>query len=88
MLYGSKSIYERALSLGIPSFLHAYDSYKHDLGLKVSPYKDTTVQLIADFFYQFIYPVKEEVPVIPSDSLKQMKIDLINISEEPKNIDK
>lgn len=63
LLYGSKPITERADSLGIPTFLHAYDSYKHDLGLKVAPYKDTTAQLMADFFYRLLQPGVKDAPV-------------------------
>jgi len=43
-LYGSLSIYNRAVSVGIPTSLHGYESGQHDLGLKVAPYKDTTAQ--------------------------------------------
>ena len=81
LLYGSKSIYERALSLGIPTFLHSYNSYKHDLGLKVAPYKDTTAQLIADFFYSLLHAtVKEEAEPL-TQPLKQAGIEGINIEE-------
>ena len=56
LLYGSLAIYNRALSLGIPTALHGYESGQHDLGIKVAPYKDTTVQLISSFFYRLMHP--------------------------------
>lgn len=81
LLYGSQSIYDRATSLGIPTFLHAYDSYKHDLGLKVAPYKDTTAQLIADFFYQLMQHEKKEQPVPVTDPAAQAYKDAIDAKE-------
>jgi len=54
MLYGSNSIYTRALNQGITTTLHGYTSDQHDLGIKVSPYRDSTIQLMASFFYQLI----------------------------------
>lgn len=60
LLYGSLSIYNRALNVGLKTALHVYNSGKHDLGIKVAPYKDSTVQLIADFFYNIIRENEEK----------------------------
>ena len=54
LLYGSFSINQRAVNIGLPTALHSFNSGKHDLGLKVAPYKDTTLQLMSDFFYNII----------------------------------
>lgn len=54
LLYGSYSVNQRANNTGLLTSLHSYNSSKHDLGLKVSPYKDTTVQLMSNFFYNII----------------------------------
>lgn len=56
LLYGSLPVYKRALNQGIITTLHGYESGQHDLGLKVAPYKDTTVQLMCNFFYQLLHP--------------------------------
>ncbi|CAN5572113.1 hypothetical protein BH10BAC2_BH10BAC2_28190 [soil metagenome] len=60
LLFGSQSIYNRASNVGIKTALHVYTSGKHDLGIKVSPYKDSTVQLIADFFYTIMWENEEK----------------------------
>jgi len=54
MLYGSNSIYARALNQGITTTLHGYGSEQHDLGIKVSPFRDSTIQLMSNFFYQIL----------------------------------
>lgn len=54
LLYGSYSVNQRAKNIGLLTSLHSYNSSKHDLGLKVAPYKDTTVQLMSNFFYNII----------------------------------
>ena len=54
ILYGSYSIYTRAVNEGIFTTLHTYDSHEHDLGLKVVPYKDSTVTFMSNFFYDIM----------------------------------
>lgn len=54
MLYGSLPVVQRASGQGLYTLLHAYQSGKHDLGLKVAPYKDTTLQLMGEFFEHII----------------------------------
>ena len=53
-LYGSLPIVQRARGQGLFTMLHTFQSGKHDLGLKVAPYKDTTVQLMCAFFRHII----------------------------------
>lgn len=65
-LFGSYSIYTRARNAGLLTSIHWYESNQHDLGLKVAPYKDTTIQLMTDFFSQIIYA---------TDSVQQQKQD-------------
>jgi Carboxylesterase family len=66
-LYGSYSIFTRACNVGIFTTLHSYNSDQHDLGIKVAPYKDTTIQLMTEFFSQIIDAYQT------SDSLQQKK---------------
>jgi acetyl esterase/lipase len=66
-LYGSYSIYTRARNVGILTTIHAYNSGQHDLGIKAEPYKDTTIQLMSEFFSQIIDAYDK------SDSLQQKK---------------
>jgi hypothetical protein len=54
MLYGSNSIYTRASNQGIQATLHAYESDQHDIGIKISPYRDSTIELMSSFFYSLI----------------------------------
>jgi len=65
ILYGSFSIFTRARNVGIFTTIHGYNSDQHDLGIKVSPYKDTTIQLMTEFFSQVINAYDK------SDSLEQ-----------------
>lgn len=67
-LYGSFSIYNRAISQGIQTTLHGYESGQHDLGIKVAPYKDTTAQLMADFFYSLLTKSAEHAHVNTENS--------------------
>jgi hypothetical protein len=57
LLYGSLPIFTRATNLGLTTTIHGYQSAKHDLGLKFAPYKDTTLQLMADFLFQIIQQI-------------------------------
>jgi len=53
-LHGSYAIYKRAQKEGLITTLHGYDSHKHNLGLRVSPYKETTIKLMTQFLYPLV----------------------------------